>query len=109
MEVTLLNTKSWGHGDPRPRSEPARLPQNEEDADEESFVSSVEFLELSQGDPGPCGASHLRSHRPEGMVHVPQIGLTVEERPSQTSARGPETCPRAQCARAASREVGVCR
>lgn len=94
MEVTLLNTKSWGHGAPRPRSEPARLPQNE-DVDEESFASSVEFLELSQGDPGPCGASHLRSHRPEGMVHVPQVGLTVEERPSQTSARGRRPARRA--------------
>ena len=35
-----------------------------EDANEESFTGSGEFLELSQGYPGPCGASPFKEPSP---------------------------------------------
>ena len=72
MEMTVL-----GGGDahelevlgaqcpPTPGSEPASpASDRNEDANEESFTGSGEFLELSQGYPGPCGASPLKEPWP---------------------------------------------
>ena len=72
MEMTVL-----GGGDahehevlgaqcpPTPGSEPASpASDRNEDANEESFTGSGDFLELSQGYPGPCGASPLKEPWP---------------------------------------------